>query len=104
MKYILAKHQKHSKEYVFQVPEDIKVHRGDLLLVDTIRGEQLATATSDIFEGDGATEIAIRFGAYLPIRKVICAKNKRTIIRIARELLAEICEMEEEEKEEDLPF
>lgn len=68
---ILAKHDQCAKEFCFEVPAGMNVHKGDVLLVDTIRGEQIATATSDAIDGPGALEIAERFGAYLPLKRVL---------------------------------
>lgn len=77
---IFAKHDGSDKEYIFAVPEHLQhqmIRKGDILLVDTMHGRQVATATSDIFESSDAENIAVKFGAYLPLKEVqqVCGKE-----------------------------
>ena len=75
---VFAKHEKSTKEYLFAVPNDLyNIKKGDILLVDTIKGEEIAIATSTINEGENLDEIALKFGAYLPLKKVKAVLNQR---------------------------
>lgn len=68
---ILGKHDQCNKEYVWQVPPWLDVHKGDPMLVETMRGLDIATATSNIIECQDGFEVAARFGAYEPIKSVV---------------------------------
>lgn len=75
---VFAKHENSSKEYLFAVPTDLyNINKGDILLVDTKKGEEIAIATSTIIEGENLDEIALKFGAYLPLKKVKAVLNQR---------------------------
>lgn len=75
---VFAKHENSSKEYLFAVPNDLyNINKGDILLVDTKKGEEIAIATSAIIEGENLDEIALKFGAYLPLKKVKAVLNQR---------------------------
>lgn len=75
---VFAKHENSSKEYLFAVPNDLyNIKKGDVLLVDTKNGEEIAIATSTIIEGENLDEIALKFGAYLPLKKVKAVLNQR---------------------------
>lgn len=75
---VFAKHENSSKEYLFAVPNDLyNINKGDILLVDTKKGEEIAIATSTIIEGENLDEIALKFGAYLPLKKVKAVLNQR---------------------------
>ncbi len=67
---VFAKHDCCDKEYLFAVPYYLEVRKGDILLVNTSKGLTVATATSEMFEGQNIDEIAVRFGAYLPLKEV----------------------------------
>lgn len=88
---VFAKHDNCDKEFIFAVPYNLEVNKGDILLVNTMYGEDIATATSEMFEGKDINEVAVRFGAYLPLKEVkqvagkrlrdyIAGKEKRNII------------------------
>ena len=75
---VFAKHENSSKESLFAVPNDLyNINKGDVLLVDTKNGEEIAIATSTIIEGENLDEIALKFGAYLPLKKVKAVLNQR---------------------------
>ena len=75
---VFAKHENLSKEYLFAVPNDLyNINKGNILLVDTNKGEEIAIATSTIIEGENLDEIALKFGAYLPLKKVKAVLNQR---------------------------
>ena len=81
---VFAKHDNCSQEFLFSVPWYLEVRKGDVLLVDTIHGEAVATATSELFEGRDIDEVAVRFGAYLPLKRVkaVAGKKIREYIRV----------------------
>ncbi len=76
MNIIFAKHDALNKEYLFEVPEGMHPVKGDVLWVDTSKGETVATATSDMISGHGVEQIAEKFGAYFPLKKVLAYANK----------------------------
>jgi hypothetical protein len=67
---VFAKHDCCNKEFLFAVPFDMEVRKGDVLLVDTMHGLTVATATTEVFEGINIDEVAEKFGAYLPLKEV----------------------------------
>jgi len=67
---VFAKHDSSSQEFLFAVPWYLEVRKGDVLLVETMRGDAIATATTEMFEGRDIDEVAKRFGAYLPLKRV----------------------------------
>lgn len=77
MNIIFAKHSG-SKEYVFSVPDNMahRIKKGDILLVDTMRGDSIAIATTGVISGAGAIDIAKRSGAYQPLKRVITYANE----------------------------
>lgn len=75
---VFAKHDGSTKEYLFAVPKDLyTIRKGDILLVDTSKGETVAIATSEIIEGENLDEMALKFGEYLPLKKVKAVVNYR---------------------------
>ena len=73
---VFAKHDNCSKEFLFAVPWYLEVRKGDVLLVETIHGNSIATATSEMFEGRDIDEVAKRYGAYLPLKRVKAVAGK----------------------------
>lgn len=76
-KFVFAKHDGVDKEYCFAVPEEMKIKIGDKLLVDTCHGQQVVTATSTAIQSGQCDQIVKRFGASLPLRRVLqcCGKE-----------------------------
>lgn len=70
MNIIFAKHDGCDKEYLFEVPNGMHPVSGDVLWVDTSKGETVAIATCDMISGHGVEQIAEKFGAYFPLKKV----------------------------------
>lgn len=87
---IFAKHDGSEREFLFAVPPNLRVQKDDILLVNTMRGPALATATSEVIIGPNINELATRFGAYLPLKTVRAAATK------------EICEYIESRAKEKL--
>nr|DAE43353.1 MAG TPA: hypothetical protein [Caudoviricetes sp.] len=76
MNIIFAKHDNGNKEFVFEVPQGLNPTRGDILWVETMRGNAIAKATSGLIESPSNYEIAEKFGAYFPLKKVRAFANK----------------------------
>lgn len=91
---IFAKHPGSEKEYLFRVPEDVsKPHKGDLLLVRTVRGFQVAVASSEFFESPNMDEVAVHFpGAYLPLKPVVQVAGPQLVAYIKKEVYREVIE------------
>lgn len=91
---IFAKHPGSEKEYLFRVPEDVSMpHKGDLLLVRTVRGFQVAVASSDFFESPNMDEVALHFpGAYLPLKPVVQVAGPQLVNYIKKEVYREVIE------------
>lgn len=73
MNIIFAKHENNGKEFCFEVLDEQAgyIKKGDLLLVETCRGNAAATATTDVISGSGAKDVANKSGASFPLKKVI---------------------------------
>ncbi len=72
IKVVMAVHPNSSRKFTFEVPDGMEVHKGNILLVETMKGKSIAICSSE--------EICIdvndveKLGAYLPLKKVIqCA-------------------------------
>lgn len=76
---VFAKHGGDSKRYLFVLPLDSELSEGAAVYVDTMRGTQRATTTCDSFivPATVARTIALNFGAYLPLKRVV-AEVKET--------------------------
>lgn len=76
-KFVFAKHDGVDKEYCFAVPEEMTIKIGDKLLVDTCRGQQVVTATSTDITSGQYDQIVKRFGATIPLKRVLqcCGKE-----------------------------
>lgn len=103
---VFAKHENSNKEYLFAVPNDLyNIKKGDILLVDTIKGEEIAIATSTIIEGENLDEIALKFGTYLPLKKVKSVLNQRLKEYVERKEREHILlKIKEYFENPDLPF
>ena len=91
---VFAKHDGCSKEFLFAVPYYLEVRKGDVILVNTAKGLTVATATTEMFEGRNIDEVALRYGAYLPLKEVkqVCGKALQTFIenKVRNEIIQNI--------------
>jgi hypothetical protein len=87
---VFAKHDGCNKEFLFAVPFDMEVRKGDVLLVDTMHGLTVATATSEMFEGMDIDEVAQKFGAYLPLKEVKQVAGKQIQEYLRKKALRDI--------------
>lgn len=91
---IFAKHPGCDKEYLFKVPDELSIPRkGDVLLVRTIRGYQIAVASSEFFESPNIEEVAMHFpGAYLPLKSVVQVAGPELVNYIKKQVYQEVIE------------
>jgi hypothetical protein len=87
---IFAKHDCCDKEFCFEVPDSMAKYivKGDILLVDTLKGITLATATSSVVAGNGAEDVALKSGAYLPLKRVISFADQKMQTYIKNQTIA----------------
>ena len=90
MTIIFAKHDGCNKEFIFEVPAGMYPVRNDILWVDTAYGETVAVATSDTIFGHRVEQIAERFGAYLPLKRVKAYANRGLQIYIENRAYREV--------------
>ena len=101
MNMIFAKHDARDKEFIFSVPAGAVVKKGDMLWVNTMYGKSIAIASSDMFFGD--EEIAVRYGAYLPVKEVAGIISKELYSAIVKRALTK-CLNDFEVESDTLPF
>lgn len=72
MNIVFVKHGT-SREFAFRVPDEMATYikKDQGVLCDTIRGLDYGTTTTGVINGDGALDIAIKNGAYLPLKSII---------------------------------
>lgn len=105
MKIVFAKHDIDSKEYIFEVPDGMNIKKGDILFVDTMRGQQIAVATTDMQSGEYTEHMLSKLGAYLPLKKVLAYANKEIQDYIFNNTINGIISTIEHEKQDSyLPF
>lgn len=109
MNIIFVKHDCCEKEFCFEVPENMakEISKGDILLVNTMKGVDIATAITGVVSGDGVLDVATNKGAYLPLKSVISFANIQMINYISRKNSREIIERimaNMPENEQNLPF
>lgn len=76
MKYynlVFINHNDKDKNYLFQLPKNLLLKKGEKVFVETIQGECVGTAVSDSFIVDKYTaeQIIVGTGAYEPLKDVI---------------------------------
>jgi hypothetical protein len=87
---ILGKHDGCDKVYCWYISERKAAHvrRGDLLYVETSKGDAVVTAVTDPLTGDRAIEALSNCGARFPLKRVISFANRvmqETIVQRFRE-------------------
>ena len=81
MKIIFAKHDGCGNKFCFELPENMKPQKNDILLVDTMYGPKIAVAVTSAISGtdEEMREVATVSGAYLPLKKVITYADENLI-------------------------
>ena len=73
--FVLCKHPNSDKSYLFHAPAWSHLEKGDLVVVDTKKGEQMTTVVSRITLGDDETDmidfIMNATGADTDVKKVL---------------------------------
>ena len=69
VKIVMIKHEKSIKKFIFEVPESLDVHKGNIVLADTKFGPAFAIAVSEPFEVR-TDDLANFEGVTLPLRKI----------------------------------
>lgn len=101
---VFARHDGCEKEFLFEVHQGMVVKSGDVLLVDTIKGKQIAIATGDMSKGEYSEEILIKLGAYLPLKRVLAVAGRDIQEYIKTVVIRDIIVSLEVQKQGDLPF
>ena len=101
---VFAKHDGCEKEFLFEVPDGMEVKYDDILLVDTIKGKQIARATGDMSTRDYPDDILLRLGAYLPLKRVLAVAGREIQEYIKTVVIRDIIVNLEVQKQGDLPF
>lgn len=76
MNIVLVKHGD-SKQYAFYVPDELIpfVKKDQGVLCQTMRGLAYGTTTTGVITGDGAKDIAIANGAYIPLKPIVAFEH-----------------------------
>jgi len=76
MNIIFGEHDGCKKEFCWEVPDYFVgyIKKGDLLLVNTYRGLDIATSVSDVISGD-SKYVAEKMGAYFPLKLVVSKRG-----------------------------
>lgn len=92
---VYAKHDCSEKKYIFEVPKNIEIKAGDILLVNTIQGVTIATAMTGVIavDGENVNELLIECGAYLPLKKVNQVAGQMLQTYISRKTRNEIIDL-----------
>jgi hypothetical protein len=107
MNVLLVKHNGCDKNFAFSVSDELAsyIRKDDQVIVKTMRGIQLGTAVTGIIKGDGAVDIAISNGAYLPLKPVIGVIPNSIKEAIRNEIVNKIIELIKSNIDiNDIPF
>ena len=72
MNNVLVKHND-SKPFAFYVPDEMLglIKKGQGVLCKTIRGLTYGETITGVISGDGAMDIALSHGAYIPLKPIV---------------------------------
>lgn len=72
MNVIFVRHLGKKKNYAFEVPVELApyVAKGNTVVCDTAKGENLGITTSGLLYGPGVEDVAIMHGATLPLARI----------------------------------
>lgn len=98
MNIVIVKHNNSPKEFAFYVPDELVpyVKKGQGVLCQTMHGLAYATTTTGVISGDGAYDVAIANGAYIPLKPIVgfehCAFANAPRLRkaVTREFMQQI--------------
>jgi hypothetical protein len=77
MNIVLVKHNNSHKEFAFYVPDELIpfVKKGQGVLCSTMHGLAYATTTTGVISGNGAYDVAIANGAYIPLKPIVAFEH-----------------------------
>ena len=77
MNIVLVKHNDQPKQFAFYVPDELIpfVKKDQGVLCQTMRGLAYGTTTTGVITGDGAKDIAIANGAYIPLKPIVAFEH-----------------------------
>lgn len=77
MNVVLVKHNDQPKQFAFYVPDELIpfVKKDQGVLCQTMRGLAYGTTTTGVITGDGAKDIAIANGAYIPLKPIVAFEH-----------------------------
>lgn len=95
MNVVFVKHGG-SKEYCFEVPEFFTTYikKDMIVLVDTVRGLDIGTTTTNVISGDGAQDIAEKNGAYFPLKKVVSFVDANIFNAVKNKIVSRLNDMD----------
>jgi hypothetical protein len=93
------------KDFAFRVPDELAchIHKGDTVVVETMRGISTGVCRTGIVSGDGALDKAMQDGAYTPLKPVIGKLYPELKAVIMRDMQTAIIEIFTESSDE-MPF
>jgi hypothetical protein len=73
----MVKHNDQPKEFAFYVPDELVpyIKKGQGVLCQTMRGLAYGTTTTGVISGDGARDVAIAHGAYIPLKPIVAFEH-----------------------------
>lgn len=73
MNIVLVKHNDQPKQFAFYVPDELIpfVKKDQGVLCQTMRGLAYGTTTTGVISGDGARDVALAHGAYIPLKPIV---------------------------------
>lgn len=77
MNIVMVKHNNSPKEFAFYVPDELVpyVKKGQGVLCQTMHGLAYGTTMTGVISGDGAYDVAIANGAYIPLKPIVAFEH-----------------------------
>ncbi|MFA5706605.1 MAG: hypothetical protein WDA41_09645 [Candidatus Neomarinimicrobiota bacterium] len=105
MNIVFVKHEGCCNDFVFRVPDELVPHidKNQTVLVNTMHGLALGITQTNVICGPGVQDIAIKTGAYLPLKSVVgfdCLVLKLKHLNQIRNVFDSVME----DSNDELPF
>ncbi len=77
MNIVLVKHSNSNKTFAFYIPDELVpfIHKGQGVLCQTMHGLAYGKTTTAVFSGDGAKDVALAHGAYIPLKPIVAFEH-----------------------------